>query len=194
VTHAADLPRVMRDLASFVGFGDADAALVRSTASLVLAHEAEITTALYDRFLAHPDAARYFVLEDGTPDRERIERRKHSLGRWLRETAEAATGGDTPYYLLAIGLSHSHRTWGQGGAVPADLMVGAMSLTQSALARVFAASLPPGDALAAAVAWNKLLLVQLSVLLQGYLRQPVEAGGLEGPQTPKALGTVPAKP
>jgi hypothetical protein len=172
VTHAADLPRAMRELAAFVEFGERDAALVRGTAALVLAHEAEITTALYDHFLAHPQAARFFVLDDGTPDLARIERRKHSLGRWLRETAEAATGGDTPYYLLAIGLSHSHRTWGQGGAVPADLMVGAMSLTQSALADLFAANLPPSDALAASIAWNKLLLVQLSVLLEGYLRRP----------------------
>ena len=113
MTHAADLPRAMRDLAAFVGFGDDDAGRVRRTAPLVLAHEAEITTALYEHFLQHPETARFFLLEDGTPDLPRIERRKHSLGRWLRETAEAATGGDTPYYLLAIGLSHSHRTWGQ---------------------------------------------------------------------------------
>jgi hypothetical protein len=162
----------MAELATFVGFGDEDAARVRSTAALVLAHEAEITTALYDHFLEHPQSAKFFVLDDGTPDLARIDRRKHSLGRWLRDTAEAVTGGDTPYYLLAIGLSHSHRTWGQGGAVPADLMVGAMSLTQSALARLFAENLPPADALRASSAWNKLLLVQLSVLLQGYLRRP----------------------
>lgn len=162
----------MSELAAFVGFGDNDAALVRRTAALVLAHEPAITTALYDHFLKYPQAARFFVLDDGTPDLERIERRKHSLGRWLRETSEAITGGDTPYYLLAIGLSHSHRTWGQGGAVPADLMVGAMSLTQSALAGLFAANLPADEALAASAAWNKLLLVQLSVLLQGYLRRP----------------------
>lgn len=162
----------MRELADFVGFGDADAALIRGTAALVLAHEAALTTALYDHFLTQPSAAKFFVLEDGTPDRERIERRKHSLGRWLKETAEAAIGGDTAYYLLAMGLSHSHRTWGRGGAVPADLMIGAMSLTQSALASLFAKELSAGDALAASVAWNKLLLVQLSVLLTGYLRQP----------------------
>ena len=162
----------MRDLATFVDFGDHDAALVRRTSALVLAHETHITTALYERFLQHPQAARFFLRDDGTPDRERVERRKHSLGRWLRETADAATGGDAAYYQLTIGLSHSHRTWGDGGAVPADLMVGAMSLTQSVLARLFAAHLPPVDALEASIAWNKLLLVQLSVLLQGYLRRP----------------------
>jgi hypothetical protein len=168
---AAHLPEAMRELAAFVGFGDPDARLIRDSAALVLAHETELTTALYEHFLTQPVAAKFFVLEDGSPDRERIERRKHSLGRWLKETAEAAIGGDTAYYLLAMGLSHSHRTWGRGGAVPAELMIGAMSLTQSALADLFAKNLSPAEALAASTAWNKLLLVQLSVLLTGYLRR-----------------------
>ena len=53
--------------------------------------------------------------------------------------------------------------------VPAHFMVGAMSLTQSALADAFAAELPPAEALAASRAWNKLLLVHLAALLLGYL-------------------------
>ncbi len=49
-------------------------------------------------------------------------------------------------------------------------MVGAMSLTQSALAGVFKAELPDAaQALDAATAWNKILLVQLNVLLMGYM-------------------------
>jgi hypothetical protein len=44
-----------------------------------------------------------------------------------------------------------------------------MSLTQTALAGVFAAELPAADALAASQAWNKLLLVHLAALLLGYL-------------------------
>ncbi len=167
---AADLPHVLQELADFVGFGDADAEAIRRTAPLVLEHQDRLTSALYDHFLRYPQAARFFVLEDGTPDVERLERRKHSLGRWLRETAEAALGTETAYYLLAMGLSHSHRTWGRGGAVPADLMVGTMSLTQTALANLFAASRPAAEALAASAAWNKLLLIHLTVLLRGYLK------------------------
>ena len=77
---------------------------------------------------------------------------------------------ESSYYLLAIGLSHSHRATGPGGVVPVHLMVGAMSLAQTALAQLFAEAL--GDArraLEASVAWNKLLLVHLNVLLLGYL-------------------------
>jgi hypothetical protein len=166
---ATDMPRFLRELADFVGFGEADAAVVCRTAPLVLAREAELTAALYEHFLKFPASARFFLGEDGEPDRVRIERRRHSLGRWLRETAQAALTHEHAYYLLTIGLSHSHRPHEPGGVVPAHLMVGAMSLTQTALADGFAAELPAPGALEASRSWNKLLLIHLAALLLGYL-------------------------
>jgi Protoglobin len=166
---ATDMPRFLRELADFVGFDETEAATVRRTAPLVLARETAFTTALYEHFLRFPFAARFFLGEDGEPDRARLERRRHSLARWLRETAEAALTHEHAYYLLAIGLSHSHRAHGPGGVVPAHLVVGAMSLAQSALADAFAAELPAAEALAASRSWNRLLLVHLAALLLGYL-------------------------
>jgi len=166
----ADLPRFVRELSEFVGLDDGDLAAIRHTAPIVLAQEAAFTTALYEHFLKFPSSARFFLKEDGAPDTVRIERRKHSLGRWLRETAEAALTHDFGYYLLAVGLSHSHRPHGPGGVVPPHFMVGAMSLAQTALTRLFQAELvDPHEVLAASVAWNKVLLIQLNVLLLGYL-------------------------
>src|SRR5262249_32907405 len=152
------------DAMAFVGFGEMDVHVIRRTAPLVLEQETALTSALYDHFLSMPDSARFFLAEDGTPDRVRLERRKHSLGRWLRETAQAAITPDFSYYVLMIGLSHSHRAHGPGGTVPARMMVGAMSLTQTALAQVFASALPADEALAASVSWNKLLIIQLNAL------------------------------
>ncbi len=166
---ATDMPRFVRELMAFVGFDERDAATVRESAPVVLAREAELTAALYDRFLEFPESVRFFLGPDGEPDAARLERRKHSLGRWLRETAQAAVTHESAYYLLGIGLSHSHRATGPGGVVPSHLMVNGISLTQTALAQLFAQTL--GDAraaLAASVAWNKLLLVHLNVLLLGY--------------------------
>jgi hypothetical protein len=166
---ATDMPRFVRELMDFVGFDDGDADTVRATAPVVLAAEAEFTAALYERFLQFPEAAKFFLREDGTPDDARLERRRHSLGRWLRETAQAAVTHESSYYLLAVGLSHSHRATGPGGVVPPHLMVNAMSLAQTALARLFADTLgDAGRALEASIAWNKLLLVHLNVLLLGY--------------------------
>ena len=166
---ATDMERFVRELAEFVTFDDADAALVRETAPTVLARSDALTAALYEHFLKFPASTRFFLKDDGTPDPDRIERRRHSLARWLRETAEAALTHEHAYYLLTIGLSHSHRPRGPGGIVPAHFMVGAMSLAQTALAEAFATELPADKALAASRAWNKLLLVHLAALLLGYL-------------------------
>lgn len=170
VAPGADLERYVRELAEFVGLDEADAAVIRQSAPAVIKHEAALTSALYEHFLRFPATARFFLGPDGTPDRTRIERRKHSLARWLKETAEAALTHDFVYYLLMIGISHSHRDHGPGGKIPPQFMVAAMSLTQTALAGIFRDELgDPARALAAAVAWNKLLLLHLNVLLIGYL-------------------------
>jgi hypothetical protein len=164
------MPRFIRELMEFVTLDDDDVATIRRTAPVVLAHEGAFTEALYEHFLKFPATAQFFLGEDGTPDMARLERRKHSLGRWLRETAEVATTQEFSYYLLAVGLSHSHRAHGRGGTVPPHFVVGAMSLAQTALARLFGETLgDPRTALTASLAWNKLLLVHLSVLLLGYV-------------------------
>ena len=166
----------VREQMAFVGLTEADIETIRRTAPLVLKHEAAITEALYDHFLRFPDTAKFFVGADGAPDLPRLERRKHSLGRWLRETSEVAMTHGFVYYLLAIALSHSHREYGPGGKIPPEFMVGAMSLAQTAVAGVLRDELgDPREALEAAVAWNKLLLVHLNVFLLGYLLPPREA-------------------
>jgi len=176
VLPAADLEGFVRELVAFVGFDEADVAMIRRTAPVLLKHERAITDALYEHFLRFPPTARFFLLDDGTPDNERLERRKHSLGRWLHETAQAALTHDFGYYLLAVGLSHSHRPRGPGGKVPPHFMIGAMSLAQTAFARIFQAELPDlQEAFDATLAWNKLLLVQINVLLLGYWVPPRQA-------------------
>ena len=54
----ADMERFLKDQLTFVGFTDDDVANIRRTGHLVLAKEAELTTALYDHFLSMPDSAR----------------------------------------------------------------------------------------------------------------------------------------
>lgn len=164
-----DMPRFVREMMEFVGLDEADVAAIRRSAPFVLRRGDELTAALYEHFLKFPRSAQFFLRDDGSVDTERVERRKHSLTRWLRETAEVATGTEFSYYLLAVGISHSNRARGPGGTIPPHLMVGAMSLAQTALAGVFAAELSPEEARAASLAWNKLLLVHLSVLLLSYL-------------------------
>jgi len=166
---ATDMPRFLREMMEFVGLGEADVAAIRRSAPIVLAHAERLTEALYEHFLEFPRSARFFLHEDGSVDAQRLERRKHSLTRWLREMAQAATTQEFSYYLLAVGLSHSHRAQGPGGTIPPHLMIGAMSLAQTALGSLLEAELERSEATVASAAWNKLLLVNLSVLLLGYL-------------------------
>jgi hemoglobin-like flavoprotein len=173
VPPGADMVGFVQELTAFVGLDEAELALVRHTAPVVLRHERALTDALYEHFLKFPATARFFLKEDGTPDTQRLERRKHSLGRWLHATAEAAMTHEFVYYLLAVSLSHSHRQHGPGGVVPPQFMVAAMSLAQTALARIFQQELENlQQALEASIVWNKVLLVHLNVLLLGYLLPP----------------------
>jgi protoglobin len=164
-----DMPRFIRDMMEFVGMTEADVAAVGRSAPVVLRHEAELTGALYDHFVKFPRSRVFFLGEDGEVDRVRIERRKHSLGRWLRETAQVAQTQEFSYYVLSVAIAHGHRDR-PPGMIPQHLVVGAMSLTQSALAGIFQAELSADEAAAASVAWNKLLLVQLSVFMLAYVQ------------------------
>src|SRR5260370_20874752 len=129
-----------------------------------------MTSALYELYLRFPATARLFLAPDGTPDRTRIERRKHSLARWLKQTAEAALTHDFAYYLLAVGLSHSHRDHGPGGKIPPQFLIAAMSLTHSALITLFRADLNDAEqALATAGARYHRLLLHLHLLVIFYL-------------------------
>lgn len=172
----ADMEGFVRELMEFVDLGEADVTAIRRTAPIVLKHERALTTALYEHFLKFPSTARFFLHDDGSPDEQRLERRKHSLGRWLRETAEVVMTHDFVYYLLAVSLSHSHRSHGPGGKIPPQFMVSAMSIAQTAFAQIFQDELEDlSHAFAASIAWNKLLLIHLNVLLLGYFLPPRNA-------------------
>ncbi|MBM3222988.1 MAG: hypothetical protein FJZ47_04175 [Candidatus Tectomicrobia bacterium] len=172
----ADMQGFVNELMEFVDLNETDVATIRRTAPVILRHEQDITTALYEHFLKFPATARFFLREDGTPDEQRLARRKHSLGRWLRETAEVAMTHDFVYYLLAVSLSHSHRAVGPEGKVPPQFMVAAMSIAQTAFARLFEAECTDvQEAFEASLAWNKLLLLHLNVLLLGYWLPPRRA-------------------
>ena len=169
----ADMEGFVNEIMAFIGLDEADITLIRQTAPMVLKHEQALTEALYDHFLKCPATASFFLKEDGTLDNQRLERRKHALGRWLRETAEVSMTHDFVYYLLSVSLSHSHRQYGPGGKIPPQFMVGAISLTQTALARIFQQELDDlQHAFEAALAWNKLMLMHLNVLLLGYFLPP----------------------
>jgi len=62
---ATDMPRFIRDMMEFVELTERDVVAIRSSAPVVLRHAEALTAALYEKFLALPCSARFFLREDG---------------------------------------------------------------------------------------------------------------------------------
>ena len=168
-------------MVDFVGLTPAELELVQSTSPILLARADELTSAIYAHFLKFPEARKFFLADDGEVDPERIDRRKHSLARWLQTSIEFKVDEDFPVFLLAIGLTHGHPPSHRAhlGAIPTRFMIGTMSFAQTALAQLLFQDMDDqSEARRASIAWNKLLMVQLDVLLAGYVTdQPTAPTG-----------------
>ena len=180
-----DWPARMKEVAEFVGLGPAELELIQETAPAVLKHAQELTATVYDHFLEFPEARKFFLDSDGQVDEVRLERRKHSLERWLRGSISFQIDEDYPIRLLATGIVHSHPPAHRAhlGSIPSRYMVGTISFVQTALDDMLHHEMQdPDEARRAAIAWNKLLMVQLDILLAGYLTEtptePADEGAL----------------
>ena len=176
-----DWPARMKEVAGFVGLGQGELDIIESTRELVLARGEEITGAVYDHFLKFPETRRFFLEEGGEIDEAKLDRRKHSLLRWLTGSIGFKIDEDYPIRLLATGIVHSHPPSHRAhlGSIPSRFMVGSMSFLQTALADLFQEEIDDRvEAHAASVAWNKLLMVQLDILQAGYINEtPTEPTG-----------------
>ena len=169
-----DWPGRMREVADFVGLDNAELEVVRATAPVVLKHAEALTASVYDHFLKFPGSRRFFLGEDGQVDETKLDRRKHSLRRWLRGSIEFQIDQDYPIRLLATGISHSHPPSHRAhlGSIPSRYMVATISFITTALNEVLHQDIEdPIKANRASVAWSKLFMVQLDILLAGYVTE-----------------------
>lgn len=169
-----DWPARMQQMADFMGFSDEDLEMVRASGPILLDHADELTSAVYDHFLQFPQTARFFLTPEGEIDQTRLDRRKHSLARWLRHSIDFRLDEQFPVFLLAMGVVHSNPSLERSylGSVPARFMIGTMSFAQTAIGQLLLAEMAdPVQAMRASAAWNKLLLLQLDVLLAGYVSE-----------------------
>jgi len=130
--HAA----FIRDMMEFVELTERDVVAIRSSAPVVLRHAEALTAALYEKFLALPRSARFFRVRTAPSTPNGWSGASTSLARWHARPGSRRLGG-VFLYLLNVGIAHSHRAHDPGGQIPPHLMVGAMSLAQTALAGLF---------------------------------------------------------
>ena len=183
MTQVFDWPGRMQELADFVGLDQAGLELIQATREVVLEHGEELTASVYDNFLEFPGSRRFFADERGEINEERLTRRKHSLMRWLHGSIDFQMDQDYPIRVLAMGIVHSHPPLHRAhlGSVPSRFMVGTISYIQSAVTDLLRRELDDPDlAMRAASAWNKMLMLQLDIMLAGYVtevpNEPVPGG------------------
>ena len=188
-----DWPGRLKQLAAFVGLDQSELDLIKSTSHAVLKNVDDLTAAVYDNFLKFPETRRFFLEADGEVDEVRLDRRKHSLARWLRGSIDFKIDYDYPIRVLATGIVHSHPPSHRAhlGSIPSRFMVASMSFIQTALADVLRDELEDQDlAMRASIAWNKVLMLQLDILLAGYVTEtptePVSQDAPEGAESPGA--------
>lgn len=181
--HIVDWPGRLKEMADFVGLGEEELALIKETSSVVLDNADDLTASVYDNFLKFPESRKFFLNEHGEVDDVRLDRRKHSLARWLRGSVDFKIDEDYPIRVLATGIVHSHPPVHRAhlGSIPSRFMIGTMSFTQTALAALLHREIEDASLAArASSAWNKLMMLQLDILLAGYL--------IETPTEPEATG------
>ena len=169
-----DWPARMQQMADFVGLTEDDLELLRASGPLLIDRADDLAAAVYEHFLSYPATARYFLTRDGEVNETRLTRRKHSLARWLRNSIDFRIDHQFPVFLLAVGVVHSNPPLpaGRHGSVPARFMTGTISFIQTQIASTLAEEMDDtAAAMRTAIAWNKMLMLQLDVLLAGYVSE-----------------------
>ena len=170
--YVVNWPARLEEMANFVALTEEEQQLIRASSPTIMEHAEALTDAVYDHFLKFPQARKFFVTETDEVDEERLARHKHTLIRWLRDTASCQLDESFAVYLLAIGISHSYPPTHRGhlGVIPSCYMIGTISFAQTAIADLLRHQMEDTDlALRASIAWNKLIIVELDVLLAGYI-------------------------
>ena len=174
MSQVIDWPGRMQELADFVGLDQEGLELIQSTRDVILAHGDDLTASVYDNFLDFPETRRFFADERGEVNEERLTRRKHSLMRWLRGSVDFQMDADYPIRVLAMGIVHSHPPLHRShlGSVPARFMIGTIGYIQAAVTDLLRRELDDQElAIRAASAWNKMLTLQLDIMLAGYITE-----------------------
>ena len=173
--YVVNWPARLQEMAAFVGLTEEERQLIRDSGPILLEHSRGLTDAVYDHFLKFPQARKFFITETDEVDEDRLERRKHTLIRWLTDTAACELDETFAVHLLAMGISHGYPPTHRAhlGPVPSRYMIGTISFAQSAIADVLLKEMEDMElATRTSVAWNKLLMVELDVLLAGYVTEP----------------------
>lgn len=156
-------------LCDFVGFTNADWEALRESVPVLAPKLPGFLDALYDHLLSYDDARRIFLGTSGEVDPAYMTIRKEHLTEWFLETA-GAVGQHQAFagYVTGVGRAHTGLAGDPGRVVPPRYIVALTSFIQTALTSAIFDALPNELARARrfALAWNKMLILQLELFLK----------------------------
>lgn len=163
-----DLAYRMRHLKEFMGITEEDEATVRATLRKLTKHAEAVVDSVYEHLFRWSSTAKFFVDEDGMIEDAFLRKRKDTLTEWLVMVGEARAGGDFASYMVNVGFKHTEAAGDIRRAVPRHYMIALMSVVQTTVAGLLAQELDdPEEVQSATVAWNKILMLSLELMLSG---------------------------
>ena len=168
----ANWPKRFRQVMEFAGLNDHDLETISSTGPIVVKYAVRLTNEVYDLIFKFPDAGRFFLDGAGQPDAKRIQDNKDTMVQWLLYLAKAPTNDAFTRYLAAISSMHQTVASHRPGLppVPSRFVIATISYYQTRLSEIFQDELDDhATASKASMAWNKILMVSLDLLLVAYL-------------------------
>lgn len=164
----ADAGARLRFLETFVGFTDDDWAALADSVPVLGPRLPAILDALYDHLLSFDDTRRIFLGPRGEVDPNYLAIRKEHLTEWVLRTVGGGDRAGFAQYLMSVGRRHTGVEGEPGRVVPPRYMVALTSFVQSALLGALFDALAdePARARRLALAWNKMLMIQLEIFLK----------------------------
>src|SRR6185437_2770784 len=147
---------VFDEMKRYVGFTEADARILLELYPHVASHVERIAVQFYDRIREHERAHEVLI------DDAQVERLKRSLVGWLTRVCGGSYGQDYYAETAKIGRTHVHV------GLPQHYMLTAMSSIRLALLRIVDDALGPDASGPARDAVNRILDLELAVMLGTY--------------------------
>ena len=170
-------------LAEFMGFGDADAAIIHESADLLGPLIPHLVDGVYEKLHSYDCTWRHFLprhhgydgevaasLEDLPLDHPQIQYRKQHLVRYLERLVTAAYDGKMASYLHAVGSIHTPHAGNARISIPLVQMNALLGFLADAITAALLDSNLPGEKKTGAIrAFTKLLWLQSDFITRHYL-------------------------
>lgn len=163
-----DVGKRLGFLMDFVGFGEDDWRALKDSVPYVGPKLPGLLDAIYDHLLSFDDTRRIFLGQRGEIDPAYMAKRKEHLTEWVLKTIEGGNKNVFAGFVANIGKHHTGVAGEPGRVVPPRYLVALTSFVQTALVATIleAAADKPKEAVRMALAWNKMMMLQLEIMLK----------------------------